>query len=77
MTIEPPRQLSLERIAAAYGVSSATLREWKARGISKDDLLDPLTLAPKLRAKAQRNSPRLRLLENKTNALMIQFRLSI
>ena len=77
MNIEPPRKLSQERIAAAYGVSSATLREWKARGITKDDLLDPFTLAPKLRAKARRDSPRLRLLENKTTVALIHFRLTL
>jgi hypothetical protein len=76
MEIEQPRKIALDRIAAAYGVSSATLRDWKHRGITTGDLLDPFTLAPKLRASAVNDSPRLRLLEDKTTAGMITFRLA-
>jgi hypothetical protein len=67
----------LERIAAAYGLSSVTLRDWKKRGITTADLLDPFTLAPKLRATAKNDSPRLRMLEDKITAGQIVFRLAV
>jgi hypothetical protein len=65
----------LERIAAAYGVSTVTLRDWKRRGVTTADLIDPFTLAPKLRASAVNDSPRLRLLEDKAICGAITFRL--
>jgi hypothetical protein len=77
MTIEAPRKIALERIAAAYGVSSVTLHDWKRRGITTADLLNPFTLAPKLRASAVNDSPRLRLLEDKGTLGAITFRLAV
>ena len=77
MEIEQPRKIALDRIAAAYGVSSAALRDWKHRGITTADLLNPFTLAPKLRASAINDSPRLRLLEDKATCGQITFRLAV
>jgi hypothetical protein len=77
MNIEPPRKVALERVAAAYGVSTEALRSWKRRGITTGDLLNPFTLAPKLRASAVNDSPRLRLLEDKTTCGQITFRLAV
>lgn len=77
MNIEPPRKIALEQIAAAYGVSSVTLHDWKRRGVTTADLLDPLTIAPKLRASAVNDSPRLRLLEDKITCGQITFRLAV
>jgi len=67
----------LEKIAAAYGVSTVTLRDWKHRGITTGDLLNPCSLAPKLRASAVNDSPRLRLLEDKATCGQITFRLAV
>lgn len=67
----------LDSIGFAYGISTVTLRDWKRRGITTADLLDPLTLAPKLRATAKNDSPRLRLLEDKGTLGAITFRLAV
>jgi hypothetical protein len=67
----------LERIAAAYGVSTVTLRDWKHRGITTGDLLDPFTLAPKLRVTAKNDSPRLRALSDRATCGQITFRLAV
>ncbi len=67
----------LERIAMAYGVSCNTLREWKKRGVTTKDLLDPHTLGPKLRASAKNDSPRIRLLEDQATCGQITFRLAV
>jgi len=68
---------SISRIANAYGISENTIRDWKKRGITTDDLLDPITLAPKLRRTAKHDSPRLRMLGNRIAVGQIIFRLSI
>ncbi len=75
MTVTPP---NISRIANAYGISEQTLRKYKReRGITNADLLNPFTLAAKLRASAVNDSPRLRLLEDKTTCGQITFRLAV
>jgi hypothetical protein len=69
--------MSIQKIAAAFGVSITTVHAWRRRGVTLDDFRDPSIVCRKLFDTMKNSSPRLLALRDKKNQCEIIFRLAI
>ena len=69
--------MSIQKIAAAFGVSITTVHAWRRRGVTLDDFRDPAVVCRKLHDTLKNDSPRLRALRDKKTQLEICFRLAV
>jgi len=69
--------MTVEKISQAYGISTRTVQNWKARGLVLDDFRDPQLVAQRLAETARNRSPKIEALFSKPNQLHILFRMSV
>ena len=69
--------MTVQKIAAIYGISHTTVGNWRKRGVTLDDFLDPAKVFRKLCDTLKNCSPRLLALRDPKTQCEIIFRLAI
>ena len=69
--------MTVQKIAAIYGISSTTIYKWRKRGVALTDFLDPAKVSRKLHDTLKNDSPRLLALRDPKTQCEIIFRLAI
>lgn len=69
--------LTVQKIAAIYGISHTTVGNWRKRGVALTDFLDPAVVSRKLHDTLKNDSPRLLALRNPKTQCEIIFRLAV